>query len=355
MTAQVVNRRTLLRSAVLAGVTFAVTRGALAQRAETINVGASPFINQGTIFIASEMGLFSKVGLDVKVRSFPDGALIVAPLLSGEIDIGAVTCSAALFNALSRGATYRGLLCIGQGKRGRAVSAINVRSDHYEAGIRTIPDLAKLKGKTVAVGAAGSINQYSISSGLGMAGLNPVSDVTWQTSVEQPDIVKQLGQKQVDAAELTYHLSYLAEKQGFSRIIVARDEILPDSQTAMLAARSEVIQSRRDALVRFAMAYIHAGRLFNKVAADPGAHPEQVAMITKYIFLKDVNILKAISPHWEWISEDGKPNVASVLAQQDHWADRFKLVERKVTSAQIFDLSIAEAAAARLASEKPFG
>jgi NitT/TauT family transport system substrate-binding protein len=144
-------------------------------------------------------------------------------------------------------------------------------------------------------------------------------------------------------------------RQVRSRIIVARDEILPDSQTAMLAATNELMHSRREALVRFAMAHIHAGRLFNKVAADPTAYAEQVQMITKYIFLKDVSILKAISPHWEWIAEDGKPNVASVLAQQDYWADRFKLVERKVAREQIFDLGIAEQAAERLASDKPFG
>jgi len=34
--------------------------------------------------------------------------------------------------------------------------------------------------------------------------------------------------KQVDIAEITYHLAYLAQKEGFCRILWSRDEILPD-------------------------------------------------------------------------------------------------------------------------------
>jgi hypothetical protein len=44
----------------------------------------------------------------------------------------------------------------------------------------------------------------TVSDEIRRPGLNPVSDVQCQTSVPQPDIVKQLGQKQVDVAEATY-------------------------------------------------------------------------------------------------------------------------------------------------------
>jgi NitT/TauT family transport system substrate-binding protein len=288
------------------------------------------------------------------VKSFPDGALVMAPMLSGEVDVGVVTCSAGLFNSLARGAGIRALLCLGQGGKGRAVTSIVVRQDHYDAGVRTVADLKSVKGKIAAVGAAGSINQYGMATALQMAGLNPVADVTWQTSVAQPDIVKQLAQKQVDVADLTYHLAYLAERQGAARIIAARDEILPDSQTAMLAVRDDMLARRRDVLVRFAMAHIHTARLFNKVAGAPQQHRDMVELITKYIFVKDVGLLNAVAPHWEWIAEDGRPNEASVLAQQDFWSDTFKLVERKVPAARIFDASVAAEAVRRLEQEKPF-
>jgi NitT/TauT family transport system substrate-binding protein len=151
----------------------------------------------------------------------------------------------------------------------------------------------------------------------------------------------------VDVADLTYHLAYLGERQDFGKIIASRDEILPNSQTAMIAAREVV--------VRFAMAHIHASRLFNKVAGAPEQHRDIVEMITKYIFVKDVGLLNAIAPHWEWIAENGVPNEPSVLAQQDFWSDTFKLVEKKVSGAQIFDSTVAAEAMKRLDQEKPFG
>jgi NitT/TauT family transport system substrate-binding protein len=330
-------------------------RRARAQGAETLNIGLSPYINQATIFLARDLGYFSKLGLNIQMKIFMDGALVVAPMLSGEVEIGIMTPNAGFFNSLSRGGPFRAFLCNGQGRRGRAVTAVVVRTDHYDAGIKTLADLAKLKGKTVAVGAAGSINQYSLGTALKLAGLDPVHDVRWQTSVGQPDIVKQLGQKQVDAAEITYHLAYLAQKQGFCRILFSRDEILPDSQVAMHTVRDDMRQQRRDTVVRYAMACIHAGRLFNRVASDPAKHSDMLKLIAKSIFPHDEALLKAVAPHWEWIAEDGKPNVASIMAQQDFWADTFKLVQNKVPQSRVIDLTIADEAVRRLNTEKPFG
>ncbi len=210
---------------------------ARAQGAEKINIGLSPYINQATVFMANDLGYFAKMGLEIQMKIFMDGALVVAPMLSGEVEIGIMTPNAGFFNALHRGGPFRAFLCNGQGRRGRAVTAVVVRSDHYDAGIKSLQDLAKIKGKIAAVGAAGSINQYSLGSALKLAGLDPVHDVQWQTTVAQPDIVKQLGQHQIDIAEITYHLAYLAEKQGFCRILFSRDQILPDSQTAIQTVR----------------------------------------------------------------------------------------------------------------------
>jgi NitT/TauT family transport system substrate-binding protein len=277
-------------------------------------VGLSPFINQATIFMAIDLGLFSKMGLDIRMKVFMDGALVVAPIVSGEIDIGVMTPNAGFFNSLQRGGPFRALLCNGQGKRGRAVTAVVIRKDHYDAGVKSLPDLAKMKGKVAAVGAAGSINQYGLGSALKLAGLDPARDVQWQTFVAQPDIVKQLGQKQVDVAEITYHLAYLAQQQDFCRILLSRDEILPDSQAAMMTVRDEIREKKRDTVVRYATACIHAARLFNQVAGDPERHSDLLKLIVKSIFPKDGTLLKAVAPHWEWIAEDGLPT-ASLNAQ----------------------------------------
>src|SRR5262249_57610173 len=113
-------------------------------------------------------------------------------------------------------------------------------------------------------------HQYGLACAGKLAGLDPVNDVQWQTSVPQPDIVKQLGQKQVDVADITYHLAYLAQNQGFCRILFSRDEILPDSQVAMHTVRDDLLERRREPVVRYAMACIQAGRRCNRVSGAPG-------------------------------------------------------------------------------------
>jgi len=40
-------------------------------------------------------------------------------------------------------------------------------------------------------------------------------------------------------------------------------------------------------------------------------------LIVKSILPRDEALLKAVAPHWEWIAEDGMPNVASIMAEQD--------------------------------------
>jgi NitT/TauT family transport system substrate-binding protein len=352
------SRRHVLKLGAAAGAvaTFggSAIRPARAQKLDTLNIAASPFINQSVVFLPKELGLYAKVGIEPQIKTFPDGALIVAPMIAGEVDVGVVTSSAGFFNSISRGAAMKATLCTGQAQQGRGGTAVVVRTDLYEAGVKTVADLKALKGKTVAVGAAGSINQYSMSRALVSAGLNPVTDITWQTTVAQPDIVKQLGQKQIEAAELTYFLAFLAQRQGFAKIIASRDDTAPGSQVSMVAMRDEFTAKRRDVAVRYAMAHIHAARLFNKTAADPEKNRETVELITKNIFIKDITLLNAIAPHWEYVAE-GAPNEPSIVAQQDFWADTFKSVERKVPASRLVDASIAAEAIKRLDAEKPFG
>jgi NitT/TauT family transport system substrate-binding protein len=103
------------------------------------------------------------------------------------------------------------------------------------------------------------------------------------------------------------------------------------------------------------MACIQAGRLFNQVAGDPDKHADMLKLIVKSIFPRDEALLKAVAPNWEWVAEDGMPNVASIMAEQDFWADTFKMVEKKVPQQRVIEPSIAKEAVQRLTAERPFG
>ena len=94
-----VSRRRLLTTSGAAGLAaLAGARSVRAQAQDTLNIGLSPFINQATVFLANDLGYFSKMGLDIRMKVFMDGALVVAPMLSGEVELGVMTRNAGFFN-----------------------------------------------------------------------------------------------------------------------------------------------------------------------------------------------------------------------------------------------------------------
>jgi len=120
------------------------------------------------------------------------------------------------------------------------------------------------------------------------------------------------------------------------------------------AARREFVQSKRDVLVRFAIAYLEGVKEFNAAADAPDKHPDVAEILAKNTFLGKPQVVRAIAPHWSYVSEDGIPPIDSILAMQDYWADYFTYVEKKTPRDQLFDLSVAQEAKRRLDREKPF-
>jgi NitT/TauT family transport system substrate-binding protein len=95
---------------------------------------------------------------------------------------------------------------------------------------------------------------------------------------------------------------------------------------------------------------------FNAAARDPGAHPAIVDILAQSTSLSDPELVRAIAPNWSYIADDGLPLVSSLMEMQDFWSGKyFRLVEKKVSRQQLFDLNIAKEAKARLQKEKPFG
>ena len=340
----------------LAGAILALAplAGSPARAQDKVRVGEGPFITGGAFLIAREKGYFKKVGIEVDTRIFIDGALSVPSLIAGELDVTFMTANAALFNAIAKGAPLVLFLDRGNNKTGRAYTAINVTQELFDAGVKSPKDFAGLKGKKIGLGALGSINQYTFALALQRAGLDPRKDVTWVTNVPQPDLMKMLGTKQVDATDLAYQFGHIAAKTKMGPMVAKGDDIDPDGQIGMFAARREFLASRRDVAIRWAMACLQGAKEFNAAAANPGANKEIVEILAKTTAFGKPEPVIEIAPNWSYVNEDGIPNVKSVMAMQSYWADYFTYVEKKVPEAQLFDLSIAKEAVARLAKDNPF-
>jgi NitT/TauT family transport system substrate-binding protein len=327
----------------------------LAAANDIIRVGYGPFLSGGGLFIAQEKGYFNKMGVTVELRRFDDGSLAVPAMISGELELTNLPAAANLFNSVSKGAPIAVFADWGNNKPGRAYTAFLVSQKLYDEGVKTIPDLAKLKGKKIGVGALGSVNHYNAAQALLRAGLNPAKDVEWVVNIAQPDLMKMLGQGQIDGSDLSYNLAVFARNNKMGQIVATGDEVAPNFQIAAFAGRKDFLTQKHEVMVRFMMAYLQGVKEFDAAAQAPDKDPKILDILAKYTTLNKPELIKAIAPNWAYVNEDGMPQIDSIMTMQDFWSGQyFQYVQKKVTREQLFDLSIAKEAKEKFDREKPF-
>jgi NitT/TauT family transport system substrate-binding protein len=89
--------------ATLAVAMLAGSGAGLAQAPIVVNVGAASTTSDAPIYIADKKGYFREEGLEAKVTNFRSAADMVAPLGIGQLDAGAGSASAGLYNAMLQG------------------------------------------------------------------------------------------------------------------------------------------------------------------------------------------------------------------------------------------------------------
>ncbi len=134
-----------------------------------VKVGTTDFSSDIGLFIASKRGYFSDEGLSVELVHFDSGAKMIAPLGSGDLDVGAGAISAGLFNAVNRGLKIKVVADKGTNTAEYSYKALMVRTDLVDAG--KFKALADLRGKKVAIIAKGAADESVINQALLKAGL----------------------------------------------------------------------------------------------------------------------------------------------------------------------------------------
>jgi NitT/TauT family transport system substrate-binding protein len=346
------SRRHLL--ALTAGTAVAASAPSMLRAAETrerIRIGLVPLISSGPIFIAEAQKLFDKVGLDVELNYFADGALAMPALVAGELDVTASTLNAGLFNTVAKGAPFKLILDRGSEKPGHGSMTIVASNAMYEAGYRSPNDGVKLKGKKIAIQAPGSIDQYLLGRAAQKAGLDPRTDLDWSSGMVYPDMIKLMGAGRADAANIPVPLAFLAEKNKVGKIVGPGSDIEPNAQLACWVMSGKFLSEKRSVAVRFAMVHTHAARLFNKAAE--AKDPAVVKIISAATKVPEP-LIAAAAPRWTWYDHDGMPNVQSVMDQHKFFTEVMKLVNGTVSPDMLFDLGPAKEAAERLKTANPF-
>jgi NitT/TauT family transport system substrate-binding protein len=330
------------------GTTLASVGAALAQAPIVVNVGAASTTSDAPIYIADKKGYFREEGLEAKVTNFRSAADMVAPLGIGQLDAGAGSASAGLYNAMLQGIKIKIVADKASSAPGYGATKILIRKDHIDSG--RFKELKDFKGMKFAMNAPGVSNTATLNALLKSAGLK-YSDVD-TVNMPFPDHVAALGNKGVDASASVEPGPTIAIKNGFAVLVKADDEIIPNHQIAVLLY-SENFGNKPEVAKKFMRAYLKGVRFYNGALKDGrmiGSNADEViSILAEATPIKDSAIYKAITP--TGMNPDGKVNVQSLADDLAFYKEQ-GLITGDIKADQVVDHSFVEAALKELGPYK---
>jgi len=341
----------------LAGLALAclalVDASSVAQTDSHVNVASAGIASDIGFFLADKKGYFRAEGLDVTLTTLPNSPQMIGPLGMGQLDIGAGTVAASLYNAVAQGIALKAVADKGSMRPGYGFSGLLVRKDLVESG--RFKSFKDLKGMTIAVGTLGSANSSAVNEALKRGGW------TWNDAnmipLTFPQHLPAYANKAIDASMTNEPTASEAVRDGLAVRIAGNDEIYPDQQTAVVLY-SEIFTRKRPILaLRFMRAYVKAVREYNDALKDgriAGRNAEEViAILTEYTFIKDPKIHREITP--AAIDPDGRMSLDGLRNDLQFFKERKLIEDPSITVERIIDTSFVTQAVKELGPYVPRG
>jgi len=202
-----------------------------------------------TLVTASKANLFEKYGLDVPLVYLGGSTRIVQVMTAGDIQIGQIGGSAALFGKAA----------------GVDMAYIATTINSMAAQVLARPEIkqvADLKGKAIGVTRRGSNTDYWARFGLTHHGLAPDKDVKIVYTGGLRETYTALQQKQIAAATMGLGNAFgkMLQREGFNTLIDV-SKLGEDFPFNGIATTKKFLQSKRPAVLSFMKAYLEAIKL----------------------------------------------------------------------------------------------
>src|SRR5499427_6547311 len=269
-----------------------------AAAADQVKIGIARTISDAGYYIADAMGFFREDGLDVSILGFNSAAQMIAPLGTGELDVGGGTVSAGFYNAVGRGILIKIVADQASIKLGYGYSSLMVRKDLVDSG--RYKTFADLKGMKVAIGAPGTGTASALNKALKKGGLKYGDvDIVY---IGFPEHLPAYLNKGIDAAMSNEPTMTLEIEQGAAVRIIGNDVTYPDQQTAVVFYSERFVKERHDVAERFMRAYLRGVRMYNDALKDgrlagPKAD-EVIAILVKHTTIKDESMFRRMVPSY---------------------------------------------------------
>jgi NitT/TauT family transport system substrate-binding protein len=307
--------------------------------AAPVRVGTTSSSSDAPLFIADKKGYFRQEGLQVEFTPFDSAARMIAPLGTGQLEVGAGSPAAGFFNAVARNVNIKIVADKGSMPPGYGYLVILVRKDLVDGG--RYKSYADLKGMKVALPAPGTTTDGTLNEALKRGGLK-WGDVE-VTHMGFPQHVVAFQNKAIDASVTTEPSATRAVQMGVAVRVGGGDEVFPNQQVATILYSADFIKQRPDDARRFMRAYLKAARDYNDALRDgrlagPNAD-EIIAILTETTIIKDPGVYKAITSNG--VNPDGRINEDSLRKDLQFFRER-GLIEGNIGVDQVVDNSFVE-------------
>jgi NitT/TauT family transport system substrate-binding protein len=324
----------------------AVMRVSRACAAEPVAAGIVNTLSDVGFFLADAKGYFTAEGLDVKLTTFRSSGNMISPLGSGDLDVGAGTVTAGIFNANERDIPIRIVADKGRNTAGQSYQSILLRRELVDSG--KVKSYADFKGLRAAIPTIGSVGEQSvINEAMKLGGLTYADCEKVYIGIADQIVAFKNGA--IDVSVISEPLASISIKEGTTTRFAPVGKVYPDQQAAVVYYGAPFITKRPEVARRFMKAYIKGVRYYNDAVVDAelkGALGDEIiGYITRYSLTKNADLVRTLVP--AAVHPDGDVNVAG-LEKDLAFIKTLGLVPPQAAVERILNLSFAKVAAAEL-------
>ena len=310
--------------------------------ADKVAVGTGGSASDAPFYIAYDQGYFKDEGLDVDLIVLDSGAKVIAPLGTGELDVGSGALSVGFWNALLRGIKFRIVADRGHAEAGYLYQTVFIRKDLVDGG--QFKSLKDLKGLRMGFAAQGVTSLSLLNEAAKYAGIR-FEDIT-PVYLSFPQQIAALQNKALDGTLLIEPQATVAVNAGIGVRFMDTNVFYPHQQISVIFYSDKFATGRKDVADRFMRAWLRGVRAYNDTIRDGkivGAD-EIVQTMAKSFNMRPALVREMYS---QAVDVDGAVNAAGIQKDLDFFRQQ-GWVAGGINAGDVIDMSFARKASAAL-------
>jgi NitT/TauT family transport system substrate-binding protein len=315
-----------------------------APAADKVAVGTGGSASDAPFYIAYDRGFFKDEGLDVELIVLDSGAKVIAPLGTGELDVGSGALSVGFWNALVRGIKFRIVADRGHTEPGYLYQTVFMRKDLIDSG--QFKSLKDLKGMRMGFAAQGVTSLSLLNEAAKFAGIK-FEDVT-PVYLSFPQQIAALQNKALDGTMLIEPQATVAVNAGYGVRFMDTNEFYPHQQISVIFYSDRFATQRKNVAEKFMRAWLRGVRTYNDALkggkiAGIGAD-DVVATMAKSFNMNPALVREMYS---QAVDVAGAVNGAGIQKDLDFFLKQ-GWVTGQIKASDVIDMSFAQKASAEL-------